>query len=420
MSVKKLHMDFETYSEVDIRDVGAYRYAADPSTTVLCCSFAFDDESPKAWHPSMDATERRELDPYFDALRDPSVLILAHNCMFERAIFEYVASAMWGIPFPDASRFHCTMSMARRAALPAKLETLAEVLELPIQKDNRGKALIKKFSMPQIRVIKKYAAQGRVAPFRILPSEEPDEFAVFLEYCQRDVAVEQLVFRKLEYFFEPINNKNYSLDAVINARGVPVNLDALRHAQRLIDEETQIVSTAFRELVGFEVTQNARLLEWANREVKKSKVWPASFTVAQYCQWMIDNEEKFPNLQAETVDSFLELWEGKTDVPDLVIALRMKQSLAYAAPKKVMKMLMCAGPHDNRIRGMLSHHAATTGRWGANLVQTQNLKRPTIKFSEHAYRMICNHCTREELEIMHGPVLEVISSVIRHFLEDTE
>jgi len=385
-------MDFETYSEVDIRDVGAYRYAADPSTTVLCCSFAFDDESPKAWHPSMDTAERRELDPYFDALRDPSVLILAHNCMFERAIFEYVASAMWGIPFPDASRFHCTMSMARRAALPAKLETLAEVLELPIQKDNRGKALIKKFSMPQTRVIKKYAAQGRVAPFRILPSEEPDEFAVFLEYCQRDVAVEQLVFRKLEYFFEPINNANYSLDAVINARGVPVNLDALRHAQRLIEEETELVSTAFRELVGCNATQGAEFLKWLNRR-----------------------GAELPDLKAATVEAHLEEFGDEDEVGR---ALRMKQTIAYAAVHKVKKMLMCAGPHDNRLRGLLSHHAATTGRWGGNLVQPQNFKRSVIKFSDHAYRMICDHCSREELEIVHGPVMEVIASSIRHFIHD--
>jgi len=96
----------------------------------------------------------------------------------------------------------------------------------------------------------------------------------------------------------------------------------------------------------------------------------------------------------------------------------MKQSIAYASIKKVATMLECAGPHDNRIRGMLNHHGATTGRWTASLVQFQNMKRSTISDSADAYKMICDGCSREMLEICHGPVLEVISSCIRHFLQD--
>jgi hypothetical protein len=108
-----------------------------------------------------------------------------------------------------------------------------------------------------------------------------------------------------------------------------------------------------------------------------------------------------------------------TPSPRAIAALRMKQSIAYASIKKVKTMLACAGPHDNRIRGMLNHHGATTGRWTASLVQFQNMKRPTIKDSEGAYKMICDGESRDMLEICYGPVLEVISSVIRHFVEDT-
>jgi len=102
-----------------------------------------------------------------------------------------------------------------------------------------------------------------------------------------------------------------------------------------------------------------------------------------------------------------------------IAALRMKQSIAYASIKKIHTMLQCAGPHDNRIRGMLNHHGATTGRWTASLVQFQNMKRSTIKESEAAYRDICNGISREMLELTYGPVLEVISSCIRHFVHDT-
>jgi hypothetical protein len=37
-----LHRDFETRSRVDLRKVGAHRYAADPSTEILCAAYAVD------------------------------------------------------------------------------------------------------------------------------------------------------------------------------------------------------------------------------------------------------------------------------------------------------------------------------------------------------------------------------------------
>jgi len=99
-------------------------------------------------------------------------------------------------------------------------------------------------------------------------------------------------------------------------------------------------------------------------------------------------------------------------------ALRLKSATSYASIKKVSAMLACAGPHDNRIRGMLNHHGATTGRWTASLVQFQNMKRSTIKNSDAAYRDICKGISREMLDLTYGPPLEVIGSCIRHFVHD--
>lgn len=422
-----LHADTETFSEIDLRDVGAARYANDPSTEVLCMAVALDDEEPYVWKQGEEIPQK-----YREAFLNPEVLVYAHHAQFEMFIFLALAQKTWGIPCPDLSRFRCTMSFARRAALPAKLETLAEVLQLKNLKDNRGKALIKKFSMmqPAKKPTKKFP-QG-LPVRRILPSDEPEAFAEFCQYCSTDVKVEQEVARRLKYFDSSPNNKNYSLDAVINARGVPVNLKALRHAQKLIEEETEIVSSAFRKLVGFEVTQNARLLEWVNDHLFL--------------------EQQLPNLQAETVDTFLEQHEGGDEpcpqnapfvaatmylesIQDqvgcsatatsnplsvVIAALRMKQSIAYAAIKKVKTMLLCAGPHDNRIRGMLNFHGATTGRWSHSLVQLGNMKRPTIKHSGVAYRDICDEMSLEMLRACHGEPLEVISSCVRHFVHDCE
>lgn len=277
-----LHIDFETFSEADIKKVGAYRYAFDPSTEILCAAMAIGDEEPDVFHDHPDVGWALR-DKYVAALLEDDVLIYAHNAMFEAAIMQALLQRTWGTPCPALSRFRCTMSLARRAALPSKLEKLAEVLALKNMKDKRGASLIRKFSIMQKgRRVSKRFPQGS-GPYRIRPEDEPELFAEFMAYCAQDVRAEQEVARKLTYFDDPINNANYSLDAVINARGVPVNISALKHAQKLVDEETEIVSQKFRELCGFEITQNAVFLKW----LKEQGV-------------------DLPDLQAETIETFLE------------------------------------------------------------------------------------------------------------------
>lgn len=400
---RHLHLDFETFSEAELKDVGAYRYAQDPSTEILCAAMALDDNPPSVWYKGMPHNALKLLDPFWHALEDPETLIYAHNAQFEIAICWAWVKKTWGIDPPAIERFRCTMSIAHRAALPGALDKLGEVLDLPTKKDNRGKALIKKFCVmqkPKAATLKKSALPAR----RIYPEDEPQAFAELLEYCKTDVVVERDVSRLLKYFDDPLNNRNYTLHEIINARGVAVNLSALRHAQRLIDDETELVGQRFRELTGFEHTQNAKFLAWLH-----------------------DQGAHLDNLQAETIETFLDSLPEDL-IGDVTQALEMKQSVAYVSIKKVATMLECAGPHDNRIRGMLAHHAATTGRSAGKLVQFQNMKRPAKHlaeeackdkaWSEVAYQAICDGISRDDLEIQFGPVLEVISSCIRHFVQD--
>ena len=44
-----LFLDFETFSEADLKKVGSYAYAEHPTTEVLICTYAFDDEPVQAW-----------------------------------------------------------------------------------------------------------------------------------------------------------------------------------------------------------------------------------------------------------------------------------------------------------------------------------------------------------------------------------
>ncbi len=382
---QKLHIDVETFvGSVDIKKVGGYRYAFAEDCEILIAAMALGDEEPVVWSVlNPDIPDR-----YWDALEDPSVLVYAHNASFEMAILQALAKKTFNVECPDLRRFRCTMSLARRAALPSKLEKLSEVLGLANPKNNRGKALIKKFSCLPTR-----ATKANPNCQRIRPEDDPAAFTEFCAYCAQDVRAEQEVARRLRYFDEPINNANYSLDAIINARGVTVNLEALRHAQKLIEEETEIVSQKFRELTGFEHTQ---------RDV--------------FLKWLHEGGIHLDDLQADTIEEFLK--NHILNFSPGVEALRLKQSIAYASIKKIGTMLACADPRDGRLRGLLNHHGASTGRWTHSLVQPGNMKRPTIKYTEDAYREICEGVSREMLEICYGPVLEVISSCVRHFIQD--
>ena len=60
-----IHIDFETYSEADLKSAGAYVYAAHPSTDILCMAWAIGDEEPSLWLPGQPFPERLR-----DAIRE--------------------------------------------------------------------------------------------------------------------------------------------------------------------------------------------------------------------------------------------------------------------------------------------------------------------------------------------------------------
>ena len=44
-----LWLDYETRSRCDLRSRGAYNYAQDSSTEIICMAYAFDDEEVALW-----------------------------------------------------------------------------------------------------------------------------------------------------------------------------------------------------------------------------------------------------------------------------------------------------------------------------------------------------------------------------------
>jgi DNA polymerase bacteriophage-type len=144
----------------------------------------------------------------------------------------------------------------------------------------------------------------------------------------------------------------WELDQRINARGIAIDIDFVQAAKRIADQATGEVIEEF-----------ARLTDGLSpHQVQKIRAW------LRGRKWAL------PNLESETVSDALERPELPDDVRRV---LEIRQIAAATSLKKLDAMLACVGA-DGRARGLLQYHGASTGRWSGQLIQPQNLPRPTL------------------------------------------
>ena len=139
-----LHRDYETRSRADLKKVGAHKYAADPSTEVLCVAYAVDDGPVQLWLSGNPIPAE-----FFEAAANPSWGVAAHNDAFETAIEQHVLHPRFGWPLVPLERHLCTMAMCLALGLPAKLSAAADALELENRKDAAGERLMHQMSKPR-------------------------------------------------------------------------------------------------------------------------------------------------------------------------------------------------------------------------------------------------------------------------------
>lgn len=95
---KFLVLDYETFSEHDLKKSGAFEYAAHKSTEILCAGFSVGTREElktapvKLWSPMPEF--RKEYGDNFShllkSLEDESLTIVAHNALFEQVITRFV------------------------------------------------------------------------------------------------------------------------------------------------------------------------------------------------------------------------------------------------------------------------------------------------------------------------------------------
>ena len=375
----KVHIDIETRSRADLPEVGAYRYGCDPSTRVLMA--AVSEDKPYApiylWvHPDhRDAGVKSE--PEAQELLIEATEVRAFNAPFEQAVMH---GTSWR-PFVGLEKFRCTQAMARIAGLPESLEKCGAALGIGSQKDYRGKALIRRFSIPK--------EDGTFND----PADFPEEWAQFCEYCRQDVRAEKEIHTRLNGYFglRGDNLETFLYTMRMNARGIPVNVEALRNAQAIVEHVQSGAAAEFVKLTGLKITQRAKVLEWLRAR-----------------------GVELTDMQADTLQSV----DAKMLLPECARVIELYTQLSFAAVKKIQSMFDWAMP-DGRMRGVLKFYGAGTGRWSAGGPQIQNAKKATPAMrpiTKTAYAAVSKGISAEDLSMIYGEPIEVLASCIRHFI----
>ena len=373
----ELSIDIETYSSADLIKSGAYRYADAPDFEILLFAYAFDDEDVSI----VDMAQGEKLpEKIISALTDENIIKTAYNANFERTcIGRYLNMEL------PVSQWRCSSVQALELGLPSGLANVAEALGLPQQKDRRGRALIDYFSKPS-------RAKDKA---RHMPSDAPDRWQIFKEYCVQDVEVERAIKRKLSRF--PIKDSEQRLwecDQTINDRGVRVDTAFIEKAIEYNSAYGRICSDEAQRLTGLENPNSvAQLKTWLETETGMA----------------IDSLNK---------DKIKELAESDISLKaKRMLFLRSMMAKTSVSKYEAMERSVCG---DGRIRGLLQFYGANrTGRWAGRIVQVQNLPQNHLNDLDYARDSVKNG-DFEEFEMLFGNVPGTLSELIRTALIPSE
>jgi DNA polymerase len=444
----KIYRDYETLSAVDLNKTGAEKYAQHPSTEPICLAIKLvDDEgedmsvlwvNPKfvsnlpVKHGLLLIDSDGLMRLY--ARRKPTE---SHNDPFERAI----DNLMWlryKITQPNPEDRSCSMSQALTNALPAKLETLSEALNLGEQsKDSTGHDLMLKTCKPlsmnaarwrildikfgaaktyqQAKMIYKHAESGKGKTYATYIADNwqniidkgydpqdflfwhieecPEDLLKLCRYCLQDVEAEYAASKKMP----PMSNEEqemWQIDQKINRRGVHIDRKGAQNVVHMVHEYKLHRESELSKLTDGFVTKAS--------QIQKIREW---------CDTV--GGVFLPNGSKDMLEYFL----GTKTLPDTVRkVLEIRLACSQTSTTKYEAMLRAASDEDNRVRGVFRFAGASTGRWTALLLQLHNMPRGTIKLKtdaaiDAAYQAMT--CGWQEVELLYGDVMQLAASAVR-------
>lgn len=372
--MKKLFIDIETYSSVDITESGAYKYMESPDFEILIIGYAIDDSEVKIIDLAQDDDMPEE---FLEALTNPEVLKVAHNAVFERLVFKRIG---YEVPI---EQWYCTSVKAAYCGLPLSLDNVSKVLDLDNKKLGTGKLLIKYFSCP----CKPTKING--GRTRNYPWHAPDKWEMYKEYNVYDVLAEREIYKRLEEYEIPeTERKLYALDQRINDYGILVDKGLAQAAIEVDNIYTDMLVDKVKSLTGIaNPNSGAQVKAWIE---EKTGIAVDSL-----------NKANMPKV-----------FEQFKDYPEVSELLNLRNKLSKTSIKKYYAMLNCA-MSDDRVRGTFQFYGANrTGRWAGRLLQLQNLSKNHVS-NINIPRDLIRAKDWESVEMLYDDVPDILSQLVR-------
>lgn len=369
-----IFIDIETYSSVDLKTSGAYKYIASPDFEILIVGYAIN-EGPVI---SVDLAQGETLPEEFEeALFDPNYRKHAHNAVFERLSFKRIG---YDVP---AEEWYCTAVKAAYTGLPLSLDQVSKVLDLQDKKLDTGKALIKYFSCP----CKPTKVNG--GRTRNYPWHAPEKWEMYKEYNRYDVLAEREIhYKLLQYDIPVIERELYTVDQVINDRGILIDPILAKSAINIDEEYSEVLMTQARALTHLDNPKSS----------------------PQMCKWLsLKTGDSITSLAKDVLPGLIKQYNNNPDVKE---ALILRQKLAKSSIKKYYAMINCATP-DNRVRGTFQFYGANrTGRWAGRLLQLQNLSKNHLDDIDTP-RDLVRARDWDAVEMLYDDVPDILSQLVR-------
>lgn len=367
-----LAIDIETYSDIDLTKCGVYAYSDSPNFEILLFAYAFDDEETQV----VDLACGEHLpERVLSALEDPAVTKTAFNAAFERTcLSKFLGHRL------SPEGWQCTAVQSAMLALPLSLDGVGEVLDIERKKLKEGADLLRFFSMP-CKATK--ANGGRT---RNRPSDAPEKWEKFKEYCIRDVDAEREIRQKLRKFpIPPSEMELYRLDQEINDRGIKVDRELVSQAVQCDNEFREHTTARAYELTGLENPNS----------------------IPQVKDWLADRGVVVESLDKKAIRHLLTDADG-----EVLEVLKLRLLMAKTSVKKyeAIQRSVC---RDGRVHGLLQFYGANrTGRWAGRLVQVQNLPQNHIPDLALA-RSLVKRGEFEQVDMLYDSTPGVLSELIR-------
>lgn len=390
MAIHTLSIDVETFSNVDLKKCGVYKYAESPDFEILLFGVSVNGGEVTVYDLASGDTVPEEI---IRALADDSVIKWAYNASFERVCLSVWLRRNYPQHFSsysieedtvrnylDPSSWRCSLVWGAYMGLPLSLEGIGKVLKLENQKMAEGKALIRYFCVP----CKPTKANG--GRMRNLPEHDPVKWSTFIAYNKRDVETEMAIQQKLSKF--PVPDflwEEYHLDQEINDRGIQLDMVLVEQAIAINECSREDLSAKMRQLTALENPNS----------------------VQQMKEWLTKHGLEVDSLDKKAVKELL-----KTAPPELTEVLELRRQLAKSSVKKyqAMQNAVCA---DGRARGMFQFYGANrSGRWAGRLIQLQNLPQNHMAHLEDS-RNLVRSGDYALLSALYDSVPEVLSELIR-------